>query len=389
MIEGLFITGCNAAYAEGRRLFQRLVKRRNNMGLSIFSRIYKKTEDVPGQKEDGENEGGGVFLKGAHRGKSYKWYVPSGYHPDCPVPLVVMLHGCTQNADDFAAGTRMNELAEENTFMVLYPEQSFTGNYHKCWNWFRSANQHRGKGEPAIIAGMVEKLKEHYAIDGNRIFAAGLSAGGAMSVIMGVTYPDLFAAIGICAGLEYKAARTIMGAYTAMAKGGPNPVRQGRKAYEEMGVHAAVIPVIVFHGDHDGTVVPKNADQLITQWAVTNDLAQDGQLTGWLDDQKERVVTEHVPEGLEYQHFIYENDDGKIMMEKFIVTGMGHAWPGGSPDGSYTDPKAPDASRLMWEFFMKHTMDGEDGGSFCDTDDKKSWWRKAYDFCVKKNQHQE
>ncbi|HWO96935.1 MAG TPA: PHB depolymerase family esterase [Bacillus sp. (in: firmicutes)] len=360
------------------------------MGTFVFSRLHKKMERVDFNEGHDVNENTGMFLQDTYRGKSYKWYVPSGYDPSCPVPLVVMLHGCTQNADDFAAGTRMNELAEEKTFIVLYPEQSFTENYNKCWNWFRPANQQRGKGEPAIIAGMVEKMRNHYAIDGNRIFAAGLSAGGAMSVILGVTYPDLFAAIAVCAGLEYKAARHVMGAYTAMAKGGPSPIQQGKKAYEEMGNHAAVIPVIIFHGDHDETVALKNADQLITQWSVTNDLAQDGRLTGWLDDQADDRTIGHVPGGREYEHYKYENDDGKVIMEKYIVTGMGHAWPGGSPEGSYTDPDGPDASRIIWEFFMRHTTDKEvKKQAVSHTENKKSWWRKAYDFCLKKTHHKE
>lgn len=355
------------------------------MGVSVFSHSHHKMARADDNGGHGMNETAGMFLQDSYRGKRYKWFVPSGYDAKCPVPLVVMLHGCTQNADDFAAGTKMNELAEEHTFIVLYPEQSFTGNYNKCWNWFRPANQQRGKGEPAIIAGMVEKMKNRYAIDENRIFAAGLSAGGAMSVILGVTYPDLFAAIGVCAGLEYKAARHVLGAYTAMAKGGPNPIQQGRKAYDEMGTHAAVMPVIVFHGDHDGTVTLKNADQVITQWAVTNDLAQDGQLTGWLDDQADDIMTGHVPEGREYEHYLYENDDGKVIMEKFIVAGMGHAWPGGSPEGSYTDSKGPDASRIMWEFFMSHTMDKDVSEKAADqTEAKKSWWHKVYDYCLKK-----
>lgn len=354
------------------------------MATSVFSRRAHKMERTDFDEGYNVNEHTGMFLQDSYRGKCYKWYVPSGYNPNCPVPLVVMLHGCTQNADDFAAGTRMNELAEENTFIVLYPEQSFTGNYNKCWNWFQPANQQREKGEPAIIAGMVETIKNRYAIDGSRIFAAGLSAGGAMSVILGVTYPDLFAAIGVCAGLEYRAARHVIGAYAAMAKGGPSPIKQGRKAYDEMGRHAAVMPVIVFHGDQDGTVALKNAEQIITQWAVTNDLAQDGQLTGWLDDQADDILTGYVPEGREYQHYKYENDDGKVIMEKFIVAGMDHAWPGGSPEGSYTDPKGPDASRIMWEFFMSHTVEKEVKRQACHTANKKSWWHKFYDFCLKK-----
>jgi poly(hydroxyalkanoate) depolymerase family esterase len=321
----------------------------------------------------------GGFFAHSYRGNRYKLFVPGGYDPNQPSSLVVMLHGCTQNADDFAAGTKMNDLAEEQTFLVLYPEQSYTSNFRKCWNWFQPSHQERGRGEPAVIAGMVNIIKAQYSICDHRIFIAGLSAGGAMSVIMAATYPELFSAVGVSAGLEYKAARNTISAHAAMAKGGPNPIKQGMAAYEQMGENSAVMPIIVFHGTNDQTVALKNADQLMTQWSITNDLAKNGKVTGWIDDRPDETITDQIPTGRTYTTYKYRSKDGKVLMEKIVVEGMEHAWSGGNPQGSYTDPQGPDASRIMWEFFMKQQKDGAEKQQNVSTSERRPWWKKVFD----------
>lgn len=293
----------------------------------------------------------GQFLSGSFGGKPYKLYVPDLYDSSKSYPLYVMLHGCTQDANQFATGTQMNFLADEEEFLVLYPEQTSSANSNKCWNWFEPAHQSRGSGEPSVIAGMVNQVKNNYSINGEKVYVSGLSAGGAMSVIMGVTYPDIFSGIGVGAGLEYKAATSMMNAFAAMSNGGPNPQNQGRIAYDAMGQYAKPIPVIVFHGTSDYTVAPINGDQVISQWAVTNDLAQNGLEDGWIDDQPDAVANLSVPGGRNYTVSDYENRDGKVFMKKVIVQNMGHAWSGGSSQGSYTDPQGPNASRMMWDFF--------------------------------------
>ncbi|EDL66597.1 poly(3-hydroxybutyrate) depolymerase [Bacillus sp. SG-1] len=308
----------------------------------------------------GSYSAAGQFLNGSYGGKPYKLYVPNGYDSNKTYPLYVMLHGCTQDASQFATGTKMNTLADEKSFLVLYPEQTSSGNSNKCWNWFETAHQSRGSGEPAIIAGMVNTVKNNYSIQDEHVYAAGLSAGAAMSVIMGATYPDLFSGIGVGAGLEYKAATSMSGAFTAMSSGGPDPTQQGISAYGAMGSRAKMLPVIVFHGTSDYTVYPVNADQVTTQWAVTNDLAQNGADDDWIDDRAERTENFTVPGGRSYSVSDYEAGDGKVWMKKVMVHSMGHAWSGGSSQGSYTDPNGPDASRMMWEFFDSF-KDGSDG----------------------------
>lgn len=300
----------------------------------------------------------GTFSTATYNGRTYKIFVPAGYTSSTAVPLIVMLHGCTQNADTFAAGTQMNTLAESDTFIAIYPVQPSSANSSQCWNWFEPAHQSRGAGEPALIAGMVNQVKNNYTIDDNRVYVTGLSSGGAMSVIMGATYPDLFAAIGVASGLEYKAATSSTAAWTAMFSGGPNATTQGNLAYTAMGSQARTVPVIVFHGSADYTVVTTNGHLVLSQWAQTNDRASDSSDNNNIDDTPEATIPGSVPGGRNFTRYIYEDQNNQTVMEKYIIDGMGHAWSGGSTAGSYTDPNGPNASQLMVDFFLAHPMNG-------------------------------
>lgn len=302
----------------------------------------------------------GTFISKTYNGKAYKVFVPTGYQSGVATPLVVMLHGCTQDPDQFATGTRMNVVAERENFIVVYPDQPSSANQNKCWNWFETAHQSRGTGEPAHIVGIVNAVKGSYTIDNNKVYVAGLSGGAAMSVIMGATYPDVFAGIGVASGLEYKAATTMNAAWTAMSSGGPDPQTQGNAAYTAMGSYAKTVPTIVFHGTSDYTVSTTNGNQVISQWAQTNDKASDGSDNNNIDDTADETVQGQVPGGRSYTRYIYKDNRGSSIMEKYLVDSMGHAWSGGDTAGSYTDPKGPDASTLMWEFFKAHPRGGTD-----------------------------
>jgi poly(hydroxyalkanoate) depolymerase family esterase len=305
----------------------------------------------------------GSFISGTYNGtggsRPYKLFVPAGYANGTAVPLVVALHGCTQNPDNFAAGTRFNSLAETNKFLVLYPQQPSANNSSQCWNWFEPAHQSRGSGEPAIIAGMVNLVKSNYSVDANRVFVTGMSAGAAMSSIMGACYPDVFAAIGVHSGLEYKAANSTSSAFTAMSSGGPNPDTQGQLAYQCAGSNAHVLPVIVFHGTSDFTVQSVNGDQTIAQFAQTNDYADDGSNNNSITATESSSQNGQVGGGYAYTVYNY-NRNGQLLMQKYKVTSMGHAWSGGSTasPATYTDAKGPDASTLMWNFFAAHPKNG-------------------------------
>jgi poly(hydroxyalkanoate) depolymerase family esterase len=267
----------------------------------------------------------------------YKLYVPSIYRGE-PVPLVVMLHGCTQSPDDFAAGTRMNQLAEEQAFLVLYPEQSRSANPQRCWNWFKPADQQRDGGEPSLIAGATRAISCNYAVDPRRIYVAGLSAGGAAAAIMGAAYPDLYAAVGVHSGLPCGAAIDMPSAIVAMRQGAAMQRQSGRP---DADCGQPVVPTIVFHADFDSTVHPRNGDQVIAQAT-----AGDGLQT--------EVLRERVPGGHAYTRTLHRDRDGQVLHEQWLVHGAGHAWAGGSATGSFTDPLGPDASREMLRFFEQH-----------------------------------
>lgn len=297
----------------------------------------------------------GTFREAKLGLRTFKLFVPAGLPAGRPAPLVVMLHGCKQDPDDIAAGTRLNALAAREKFYVLYPEQARVANGYKCWNWFLPGNQVRGRGEPEAIAAMVELTRTQLPIDPEAIFCAGISAGGAMASIMGATYPDTFSAIAVASGLEYLAARSVKEARPAMQAGGPPPEEMGREAYRMMQASKArSMPTLIVHGDADPAVAPLNADQLVRQWSTTNDLVGDGEADGDVDAVPDVVLEAQAPNGRRFTHRKYQDRAGQVVLEQVIVAGMGHAWSGGDPAGSFTDPQGPDATGLMWSFFKAH-----------------------------------
>ena len=291
--------------------------------------------------------------------RNFKLWLPSTPDNGRAWPLLMLLHGCTHNAEHMAEISGMNEVAEANRFLVVYPEQSRRANLLKCWNWFEPKHQARDAGEPSILAAVIGQVRSTHYIDPDRIYVAGISAGGAMASILAATYPDIFSALAVFAGMEFKAATSLTEGFAAMKRGGPDPLRQGELAFEAMQSGLAQrkrqrMPAIVFHGTTDTRVGPVNADQAIAQWSKTNAcLAAQHTDGGFALTEKVIAGTEGYP----YQRHIYMQANARPLMEKWLIEGLGHAWSGSSTPSTYGDPKGPRASAEIWRFFCEAASD--------------------------------
>jgi poly(hydroxyalkanoate) depolymerase family esterase len=287
------------------------------------------------------------FIEGSHTNshgsRQFKLYIPSRYTGQ-PLPLLVMLHGCLQDPDDFALGTRMNAIAGEHGIFVLYPAQAEAANQTRCWNWFNAAHQRRDQGEPSIIADMTREIIRSYSIDARRVYIAGMSAGGAMAAIMAATYSELYAAVGIHSGMPFGAVQNFFAAIAAMKDGAASGARLPSKC----------IPLIVFHGDQDIMVNSRNADQIIAQWLGAPALERQESSIAQAQEGNSRAFTRTT----------YRDAAGHTLAENWLVHDAGHAWSGGAAAGSFTDAAGPDASREMLRFFSSVSADaaGEQGG---------------------------
>lgn len=297
-------------------------------GLPNFASPLGKTARAKAPLPEGARFDAHTFTC-AQGSRAYRVYVPASATKGA-TGLVVMLHGCTQDPEDFAAGTGMNALAETHGFVVLYPHQSRGENAQSCWNWFRRGDQRRDMGEPAILAGMTRKLAAEHGVGAERTFAAGLSAGAAMAVILGQTYPDVFAAVGAHSGLSYGSATDVMTAFAAMGGQGEAVTTAGKG-----------VPTIVFHGTADATVHPSNARRIVAD-AVAG-------------GPRQTVETEAKGEtaGRRFTREISRDVDGRAFLESWTIEGLGHAWSGGQSAGSYTEMQGPNASAEMIRFFYE------------------------------------
>ena len=299
---------------------------------------------------------------GADGARSYRLYVParsrSGSAPDALLPLVVMLHGCSQTPDDFAVGTRMNVLAEEFGLLVAYPAQPRDANPNRCWNWHRRGDQRRDAGEPALIAGIARDILRDHPADPARVYVAGLSAGGAAAAIIAAAYPDIFAAVGIHSGLAVGAAHDAASGLLAMRQGAP-----GDRP-------TVAMPTIVFHGDADKVVNPRNGRYLAARSLVA------------FPRLKATVRKGRSAGGRDYIRTVHSVGAGKPQCEHWVVAGAGHGWAGGHPAGSFADPAGPDASSEMLRFFLRHrtTARQRSGGGFAVElpDAGPTGWRRGF-----------
>ncbi|MGB9436190.1 MAG: PHB depolymerase family esterase [Candidatus Acidiferrum sp.] len=297
------------------------------------------------------------IARGAGGSRNFKLWVPGTLENENASPLVVLLHGCTHDAEDMAEISGMNEVADANRFLVVYPEQSRLANLMKCWNWFDPKHQTRDAGEPSILAAVVDQVCSTHNVDRDRVYIVGVSAGGAMASILAATYPDLFAGVAVFAGAEFKAATTVREGLAAMKQGGPDPVQQGQLAFVAMSSGLAHknrrrMPVIVFHGTADARVSLVNAEQAIAQWSKTNAClsAAHSEVEFTLT---EKVIDGKVSDGYGYRRHMYVEADAHLLMEKWLIQGLGHTWSGSPKRSKYGDPQGPNASAEIWRFFCE------------------------------------
>ncbi len=285
--------------------------------------------------------------------RAYQVYIPKGLRRTTRAPMLVALHGCTQNALDFAAGTRFSQLADTHRFIVVYPEQGATHNAQRCWNWFRSGHQLRGAGEPAVLAGIIRRVVQETArwrVDTTRIYLTGISAGGGMSLVLAATYPEMFAAVGVHSAPPYRSATGPADALAAMQGGGQAPPPQ-----------SALPPMIIFQGTEDSTVRESNGERIAGQWLGARVAAAEA---GTLPAVGKGRQTRKSPprkssaRGPRPYRITRWSARGRVQLELWVVEGLGHAWSGGSAKGSYSDVRGPRASTQMWRFFARHTTDG-------------------------------
>jgi poly(hydroxyalkanoate) depolymerase family esterase len=286
-------------------------------------------------------------------------HVPQGLDPEVPAAVVCMLHGCTQDPATFAAATAMSETADRHGFVVVYPAQPRGGNANRCWNWFTPAHQQRGAGEPELIAGTTQRLiaqQSGQTIDPTRVFVAGLSSGGAMALILAACYPDVFAAVAIHSGLPYRSATDLPSAFAVMGQAGAKRATDGHAIHSAMGTHARRVPSVVIHGTDDRTVAPENSRRILAQSMHANHLAAPRSHT---HDPAEPTTSDRARAegGLSYNRNQWIDTDGTLMHESIEVQGLGHAWSGGIPGGSYTDPRGPSATEAIWAFFAQAARD--------------------------------
>ena len=307
--------------------------------IEVEARVIdvERTTQSPRATEGTEQWVKGTF---AHQGRTIDYMlfvpVPAAEQRESPQPLIVMLHGCTQNAADFAAGTRMNEHARACGAMVLYPEQAQRAHGQKCWNWFKSQHQQRDRGEPALLTALTQHITQQQHADRHRVYVAGLSAGGAMADVLGHCYPDVYAGVGVHSGLPHGAAHDMASALSAMRTGA---------ARGSSGATAKRPPTIVFHGDADATVHANNGLAILA-----------GAIPGEVKDGQS-------PSGRRFTRTLYPASQACGDSEHWRLHGMGHAWSGGSAHGSYTQPEGVDASREMLRFFLAHRLgDNRHGG---------------------------
>lgn len=287
------------------------------------------------------------ILTGTHHGphgtRAWRLVVPDG-STTAPRPLLVMLHGCLQNAADIARGSNLDAVAEREGILVLYPEQPTTANPRQCWNWFDPAHQHRDRGEPALLAGLVADVVQQHGGDASRVHIAGVSAGAAMATLVAVAYPEQFVSITSVAGVGWQAATTVAQALSVMQRGAGDALPSASVMLAAMGAHARTMPVFIVHGEADNVVHVNNASETASQFVAVHQALRTKAGLPALQAETLPPRDEH---GLPVHESQWRDEHGRAVVTVLRVGQLGHAFPFGNATGSFTDARGPDvAGRL-------------------------------------------
>jgi poly(hydroxyalkanoate) depolymerase family esterase len=280
----------------------------------------------------------------------YWLYLPAGAsaRPAAPRPLVVMLHGCQQTAADFATATRMNELAERKGFAVLYPQQSAVADPHRCWHWYQRATQ-QGLGDVSVIAGMIAQVQRKHGLDASRTYVAGLSAGAALAMIVALRNPELIAAVGLHSAPAFGTSDSPMSAYRVMQHGSGLAHSQAAREFVNALPQFPPMPAMLIHGERDPVVQRINAKQLAEQFVIIN-AASIGQAEPVCRSYPARAGGRSPRHA--YKTVTY-NAGRKPQLVLCEIASLGHAWSGGDASVAFSTPEGPDATLLMWNFFVQ------------------------------------
>jgi poly(hydroxyalkanoate) depolymerase family esterase len=286
----------------------------------------------------------------------YLVYTPAAYDGAEEIPMLLMLHGCTQTPQTIETASGMTQIADANNFVLVYPQQNANASPHRCWNWYHPQNQTRETGEPSLLMGIVNQVQENYAVDAGRIYVTGLSSGGAMTSILASCFPDVFAAAAVHSGMAYKSANSVIQAIIAPFRGNQTPPNlAGEAAYACSGTQGQTIPTLIMHGTVDSVVFPINADHTLIEMAQLNDLQDDGQDNDSVRPEPTNVQRQQVEGGHAYtvEDYVY---DGELLLQTYRVENMGHTWAGGTGIFPQSDPKAPNASQIFWDFMSAYRL---------------------------------
>jgi len=308
--------------------------------------------------EAGRIESGSYYSFNGMR--SYKVFLPSNHSESTnhgKIPVIIALHGCMQDSESFAAGTRLNEWAEKLGFAVYYPEQSKFFNIYNCWNWFLPTNQMKNTGEAELIMGGLKKVTREFSLNKDKTFLLGMSSGGAVVSILANCYPRSFQAVATHHGTMYKAASDVFSAKEVVYNGSKiAPEVAAAKGYSCSGFTPKKnpLPAVIIHGSRGAVMRAIHATQVESELRIFNDYLDNGIRDNSLDD--EMTFEKFTPDNLYSYDVVTWSHRGRPYIKRYMIETLGHAWSGGDNQYEFNDPHGPDATKIILDFFSEYGL---------------------------------